>query len=32
MIGFNEWIERRYIREMRILDQAPEGVEKWPLD
>ena len=27
MIGFNEWIERRYIREMRVLDQAPDGVE-----
>ena len=27
MIGFNQWVERRYIRELRILDQAPEGVE-----
>ena len=26
MIGLNEWVERRYIRELRIASQPPEGV------
>ena len=27
MIGFNQWMERRYVRELRVQTQAPEGVD-----
>ncbi|MCD4673585.1 MAG: L,D-transpeptidase [Anaerolineaceae bacterium] len=27
MIGLNLWVERRYIRQVRILEQAPQGVD-----
>lgn len=26
MIGLNEWVERRYIRQVRLAEQPPEGV------